>query len=70
MVERTDDGLLSPGQSGLADTVNTLVGIDDDEEKIAVAAPDRIGLDIGNFHDRFPFDVLMRGVRYSSIQGL
>src|SRR6185437_952399 len=49
-----DDGggrHLATGDSALADAVDSLVGIDDDEKEVARASPNRKCLDIGDLHD-------------------
>ena len=48
VLDRADHGLLAAGQAALAPAVDALVGLDLDEQLVAGADPDRIGLDRGD----------------------
>ena len=50
VLDGADHRLLAAGQTGLAHAEDPFVGINDDEEKVAMAGPDRIGGDVGNLH--------------------
>ena len=50
MLDSANHRLFAAGQTGLAYAEDAFVGIDDYEEKVAMAGPDRIGGNVGNFH--------------------
>ena len=50
VLDRADHRQFAPGDARLADAVDALVGIDDDKQKIADAAPDGVAFDVGNLH--------------------
>jgi len=50
VLNSADHCLLAAGQSGLAHAEDPFVGVNDDEEKVAMAGPNWIGGNVGNLH--------------------
>ena len=50
VLDRADHGQLAPGDARLADAVDAFVGIDDDEQEVAVSGPHGITFDVGDLH--------------------
>jgi len=63
-----DHGELAAGDAYLADAGDAFVRIDDDEEKVALATPDGIAFNVGNFHLVPPVGLL--GLQRLTIQKL
>ena len=52
MLDGPDHGQLAPGEAGLADAVDALVGVYHDEQKVPVSSPDGERFDVGDLHGR------------------
>ena len=50
VLECADHGLFAAGQAGLSHAVDTLVGVNDDEEKVTMTGPDGIGGNVSYLH--------------------
>src|SRR5512134_14960 len=50
VLDRADHRQLAPGDARLADARDAFVGVHHYEQKVAEPAPDRVGLDVGDFH--------------------
>ena len=48
--DRPHNRQLTPRNARLTNARDPFIGIDNDKEKIALAAPNGVGLNIGNFH--------------------
>jgi hypothetical protein len=58
-------GQFPAGESRLSNTIDAFICVDDEEEEIAVTAPDWESFNIGNFHDLSPVNGRPRKINSS-----